>query len=124
MISIFLAQMLNNSHIHVKGSADRYRDFIHINDVVEAFHRCLTCEESVGMRINIATGVKTTVRELVDMLISHQNNKITVEYSGETAGDIDGIYADVSNMKSILGMNKFISIEEGLSGVIDWAKSK
>ncbi len=124
MVSIFLAQMMSNSHIHVKGSADRYRDFIHVNDAVEAFIRCLKCKKSIGMQINIATGIKTTVSELIDKLISCQNNKITVEYSGETAGDIYGIYADISNMKSILGMNKLISIEEGISGLIDWAKSK
>ena len=56
MVSIFLAQMLKNKHIHVKGSPDRYRDFIHVDDVVEAFIRCLDIEKVAGLAINIATG--------------------------------------------------------------------
>ena len=124
MVSIFLAQMLNNSHIHVKGSKDRYRDFIHIDDVVEAFKRCLVCKESIGEMIIIATGVRTSVKELIDKLISNQKTKITVEYSGNTSGDINGIYADINKMKSILSMKNFISIDKGLSSLVDWAENK
>jgi UDP-glucose 4-epimerase len=124
MVSIFLAQMLNTKNIHVKGSSDRYRDFIHIDDVVEAFQKCLKYKGSMGEIINIATGVKTTVGELINKLISSQDNEITVEYSGETAGDIDGIYADITKMESILDMKKFISIDEGLSGLVGWETNK
>jgi UDP-glucose 4-epimerase len=123
MVSIFLAQMFSNSHIHVKGSQDRYRDFIHIDDVVEAFQRCLVCQDSKGEIINIATGVRTSIKELINILISNQKNKITVEYSGKTSGDINGIYADISKMKFILGMNQLVSIDQGLSRLVNWAKN-
>lgn len=124
MVSIFLAQMLNNNHIHVKGSKDRYRDFVHIDNVVEAFQRCLICKESFSQRINIASGVRTTVQELIDLLISSQSNTISVEYSGKTAGDINGIYADIKKMKSILGINNIVSIDNGLANFVNWAKNK
>ena len=51
MVSIFLAQMLKNKHIHVKGSPDRYRDFIHVDDVVEAFIRCLNIEKAKVLQL-------------------------------------------------------------------------
>ncbi len=124
MISIFLAQMLKNGHIHVKGSPERYRDFIHITDVVDAFYRCLECKKSEGKNINIATGIKTTVGEIIDKLLTFGGEKVTVEYAGETSGDIHGIYADIGNMESILGINNPILIEEGLLGMVNWAKSQ
>lgn len=123
MVSIFLAQMLNKNHIHVKGSKDRYRDFVHIDNVVEAFQKCLICKESCGQSINIASGERTTVQELISKLISNQNNTISVEYSGKTAGDINGIYADINKMKSILGINNIISIDIGLANFVNWAKN-
>jgi UDP-glucose 4-epimerase len=123
MVSIFLAQMVNNQHIHVKGSKNRYRDFIHIDDVVEAFQRCLEYHESIGENINIGTGVKTSIKELIGKLTSNQKNKITIEYSGKTSGDINGIYADIGKMKSILRMENFTSIDKGISSLVDWAES-
>ena len=36
MVSIYLAQMIRDKHIHIKGSPDRFRDFIHVDDVIEA----------------------------------------------------------------------------------------
>jgi UDP-glucose 4-epimerase len=124
MISIFLAQMLKNGHIHVKGSPKRYRDFIHIINVVDAFYRCLSCKKSEGKNINIATGIKTTVGEIIDKLITFGDEEVTVEFAGETSGDIHGIYADIGDMKSILGIDNPILIEEGLLGMVNWAKSQ
>tara|TARA_B110000008_G_scaffold277810_1_gene319991 strand:- start:4512 stop:5423 length:912 start_codon:yes stop_codon:yes gene_type:complete len=117
MVSIFLAQMLKNKHINVKGSPDRFRDFIHVDDVVKAFIRCIDNNKSYGEIINVGTGIKTSVLNLINILISNQNDKITTEYSGKTSGDINGIYADIGKMQSILGMKDFISIEKGASSL-------
>jgi UDP-glucose 4-epimerase len=37
MVSIFMAMMVDDGHIHVKGNPNRYRDFVYIDDVVSAF---------------------------------------------------------------------------------------
>lgn len=121
MVSIFLAQMLNKHHIHVKGSCERYRDFIHIDDVVEAFTRCLTKSESWGQIINVGTGVKTTVNELLETMIGIYQKEVTVEFSGNTAGDVHGIYADIRNMSSLLDFKPRVSLKNGLAKMIDWA---
>lgn len=115
MVSIFLAQMLKDRHIHIKGSPDRFRDFIHVDDVVESFVRCLKNENSVGKSINIATGKQTKVSEVIQMLTSNFKDKVTVEYEGGTLGDIHGIYADVTLMNNILGAWKKIELKEGIS---------
>ena len=104
MVSIFLAQVLKENKIHVKGSADRFRDFIYIDDVVEAFIRCLVKHESYNKVINVGTGVKTTVSQLVEQLISNFQPEIFVSYEGTTAGDIHGICSDISRMNELLGV--------------------
>jgi len=121
MVSIFLAQMIENNHIHVKGSPNRFRDFVYIDDVVDAFVKTLHCDESFGQVINVGTGVKTSVEELVEQLIASQKEDVTVEYLGSTQGDIHGIFADNSNMKSILNFDTLVPLGSGLEEMVHWA---
>ncbi len=123
MVSIFLAQLMSQKRIHVKGAADRFRDFIYIDDVVEAFNRCLDTTESHGENINVATGTKTTVGELIEHLFSATNIKSMVEYTGNTAGDIHGIFADTSKFRNILNMKEYTSIDEGIKKMWQWASA-
>jgi len=115
MVSIFLAQLMNNNHIHVKGSRERFRDFIYIDDVVEGFISCLGNEKTYGKNINIATGIKTTVEELIGLLIKVSGSNVTVQYEGSTPGDIHGIYGDTHNMHTLLGLKNCMVLEDGLA---------
>lgn len=114
MVSIFLAQVLKENKICVKGSAARFRDFIYIDDVVEAFVRCLVKQDSYSKVINVGTGIKTSVGQLVEQIVSNFQNEIVVTYEGTTAGDIHGIYPDITKMNELLGTWKKTDISEGV----------
>jgi len=113
MVSIYLAQMLKGSCVLVKGSPDRYRDFINIRNVVEVFIKCLDCQGSYGKEINVATGRRTTVREVIETLSALFDKKIIVEYSGSTSGDVHGIYGDNRLMKSLFNIKEMIEFKDG-----------
>ena len=119
MVSIFLAQMLKNKCIHVKGSADRFRDFIHIDDVVESFLRCLSCDKSKSKTINIANGKAIKVKEIIRLLVSSQEEKIEVEYQGGTPGDIHGIFADITQMNNIFGNWEKVDLRDGIAEMVN-----
>ncbi len=114
MVSIYLSQMVNKGKIHVKGSATRYRDFIYIDDVIHYFMECLRNKKSVGKIINIGTGKKIYVYQIIKRLVSLQEKKIPIKYSGSTQGDINGIYADVKLKEKIFGKHRLTKINEGL----------
>ncbi len=118
MVSIFLAQALDNKHILVKGSPERYRDIVYINDIVNSFLAALNYNDSGYHYYNTGTGVKTTVGELIDKIISNLPFKVNVEYSASTPGDQFGIYADINKIKSELGWESTISLEKGLEIMI------
>ena len=122
MVSIFLAQALASGRIEVKGSADRFRDFIFIDDVVEAWFRAATYDSTLGMTINIGTGVKTTVGALLDHICEIVPGAIYV-VNGSTPGDQKGIYADTEVLKHSLGMNSFTPLKSGLIKLLDWVSS-
>jgi Nucleoside-diphosphate-sugar epimerases len=124
MVSIFMSMMLNEGHIVVKGSPNRYRDFVYIDDVVQAFMLCLHEPLSAGRALNIASGAKTSVGALVESLQALSPTPATVEYSGCTAGDMHGIYADISMAAKYLGYESTVSLKGGLAAMYEWAKAK
>ena len=124
MVSIFMSMMLKEGHIVVKGSPNRYRDFVYIDDVVQAFMLCLQEPLSCGKVLNIASGIKTSVGSLVESLQALSPTPVTVEYCGCTAGDVHGIYADVSMAAKCLGYESAVSLPEGLTAMYEWARAK
>lgn len=121
MVSIYLAQALANGRIEVKGSVERFRDFVYIDDVVEAWLRAATYSSAVGKTLNVATGIKTTVGELLDRvggLVSGSSYYV----QGSTPGDQGGIYADVSELRKCLNFDCFTPLSVGLRLFVDWAR--
>ena len=122
MVSIYLAQALRSKHIVVKGSLDRFRDFIYIDDVVDAWFRVATLEDIGSNTINIAAGARTTVAQVLEAVQSHVAGT-TVEVTDSTPGDQNGIYADTTRMRSLLGMSDLVKLADGIKRFSDFAKT-
>lgn len=124
MVSIFMAQMVADKKIHIKGSPDRFRDFIYIDDVVSSFLSCLDSEKSYGQVINIGTGVRTTVKKLVDEMVLLYGRDIPSVYDGSTSGDIHGIWADISRAQEKLNFRPKIDLKSGLIKMLKWVREQ
>ena len=114
MISIFMSQMINHGKINIKGSSYRYRDFIYIDDVVEYFIKCLKNNKSIGKNINIGTGKKTYVHQIIKKLLLLNKKNIPTNYKGSTQGDINGIYADIKLKEKIFEKIDHTPLQAGL----------
>ena len=126
MVSIYLAQALTNKHIVVKGSLERFRDFIYIDDVVEAWFRAATFVGIGGgvggNTINIGTGVRTTVAQVLEAVKANVVGT-TVEVIDPTPGDQNGILADTARMRALLGMSDFVQLTDGVKRFSDFVKT-
>lgn len=123
MVSIFLAQALNDQRIHVKGAKERFRDFVFIDDVVSAFTLAENQMKDGEFEIyNICSGVKTRVEELVNSIQENVDISIPVVYEGSTPGDQFGIYGLNEKAQKMLGWKPFIAFPEGIKLTCDWAK--
>lgn len=123
MVSIFLAQLLKQDKVIVKGPLDRFRDLIFINDCVDFVSGIIEDERSYGGIYNVGTGVRTTLKELLEkmMEISGVHKEIVVRKG--TPGDQKGIYADMSLAEANLGFKYKYSLDKGLAKMIHWAKA-
>mgnify|MGYP001571272417 CR=1 FL=1 len=122
MVSIYLAQALASGTVHIKGGLDRFRDFIYIDDVVEAWWQAAFRTEAAGKAINVGTGRRTTGRELLGAVRARLPG-MTWHVDGSTPGDQTGIHADVTQMQRLLGMAAFTCLEDGLHRFIEWTRS-
>jgi UDP-glucose 4-epimerase len=127
MVSIFLAYLMKNEEIWVKGSGDRFRDFIYIDDVVDAWMLALDSPRTYGKIYNLATGVRTTVKELVESEVRVFGQDVAaypVKYSGSTPFDQHGLFADMTQFHSDTGWTPKIQLDVGLERMVKWVKSK
>lgn len=121
MVSIYLAQALRTGKIEVKGSVERFRDFIYIDDVVEAWLRAATYSSALGQTLNVGTGVKTTIGQLLERVCALVPGSSFYGH-GTTPGDQNGIYAGTSALEQCLGLHSFIQLDVGLRAFADWAR--
>ena len=123
MVSIYLAQALVSGRIEVKGSLERFRDFIFIDDVVEAWYRASTRREALNNAINIGTGIRTSISELLKYIHDLLPNS-TSFISSSTKGDQSGIYSNTDAMRSLLGFEATIRLDRGLQIFLTAAKAQ
>ena len=122
MVSIYLAQAIKEKKIIVKGSLLRFRDFIYIDDVTEAWFNAFKLDNVFNEKINIGTGVKTTVYDLLKKILKITK---TTDYfvKEETPCDQLGLYANNTKLKDILKIKKLTSLDQGLYSFYNWASN-
>lgn len=123
MVSIYLAQALAGGRVQVKGSLERFRDFIYIDDVVEAWWQAAFRAEAAGQAINVGTGRRTTVGALLEAMQPHVPG-MAWYVEGSTPGDQSGIYADAGLLGERLGLTRFVPLTEGLARFAAWARTR
>ena len=120
MASIYLAMAINDKKISIKGSKDRFRDFVYIDDVVNAFLKALERESGYDC-YNVSTGCATTVQRVVEIIKEHLPYEVDVEYLTGTPGDQFGIYGMNRKIKENLGWIPTTDFETGMRKMINWA---
>lgn len=120
MASIYLAMAIKEHEILVKGSKDRFRDFVYIDDVAEAFVRAIDRDGGYEC-MNVCTNKSTTVEQVVSEITKHLPYEVSVEYSGGTPGDQFGIYGNNKKISTVLNWVPKISFELGIEKMVSWA---
>ena len=108
----FLAQKINNKPLTVVGDGNQKRDFIYVNDVVEAIVKSLKSSVS-GQIFNIGSGKATSINYLVKLLDS---KKINIP---KRPGEPEITQADISKAKKILKWQPKITFEEGVNFLLE-----
>lgn len=122
MASIYLAHALQFKHITVKGSKDRFRDFVYITDVVDAVIRSIGREKGQLSEIyNVSNGKPVYVYEIIEYIKKYLSENITNEYIEGTLGDQKGVFGNSEKICKDLGWSPKITFDKGMKMMVDWA---
>ena len=109
--------------IEVKGSLDRFRDFIYIDDVVSAWYKVVSKTNTANKIYNIGTGKKTSIKQLLFQIKDLLNKKIIIKELEGTPGDFNGCYANINNLKKDINFSVKINLKKGLKLFYNWSKN-
>jgi len=124
MVSIYLAYLLRQQPLIIKGSLERIRDLVYIDDVVDAWE--LALDREVQGIFNLGSGVGTSVRTLISELLSACGlpPDYPIEQGGNTLGDQFAMTADIDLLSRALDWQPKISLTQGLDKMVAWARAQ
>ncbi len=102
VISIFINQALKNEPLLLKGP-EKFRDFVHMDDVAEAFSKALTTPEANNLTLNIGTGKKTTLKQVASIVNAYFPTSKTIVSPAYDDGT--GLLASTDHARKILGFS-------------------
>ncbi|MGC6471185.1 MAG: NAD-dependent epimerase/dehydratase family protein [Flavobacteriales bacterium] len=125
ILSIFSTRILNKNDINIFEDGQESRDFVYIDDVIDA--TILSIQKTVPQNIalNVGSGVATTVEEVAQNLKQLYQSDINIRISGEyRLGDIRHNKADINKISKLLGFQPKTSFKEGVSLFVEWVKKQ
>jgi UDP-glucose 4-epimerase len=123
VITVFIKQVLNDEPITVHGDGSQTRDFVFVEDVVQA-NRLAATTDNTGRAYNIGTGESITIRELAELIQDLTDSNADIVHTEPRDGDIQQSQADISRAQRKLDYEPTVSLREGLKRTIDWFKNQ
>jgi dTDP-L-rhamnose 4-epimerase len=125
--AIFSSRLRNGQPPCFFEDGEQSRDFVHVADIVQA--NLLAMEKSGAdfQALNVGTGTRTSLRELVRGLIQKlaSANEVQPKLLGTfREGDIRHCYADISRIRTRLGYEPTVPLEKGIEDLADWARTQ
>ena len=124
VLSIFCQNRITNQSCTISGDGEQTRDFVYIDDIVQANLRAATANlPSKAELFNIGRGQATSLNQIISILNKLGDTHLDVCYTGkERAGDIKHSFANISKAKQQLGYNPQTDLTTGLKKTLDWLR--
>jgi UDP-glucose 4-epimerase len=122
VVAIFGTAMLTGKPTKVFGDGGNTRDYVFVDDVVDAFVRAMG-ERGNDRRFNIGTGVQTTDRELHTLVAAATGTPDTPEHAPPRIGDARSIALDASAARAGLGWEPWTALPAGIKATVGWLRS-
>ncbi len=114
IIPNFIRQAMQNGTFVIHGDGNQTRDYVYVDDVVNALVSAGSLQKITEPIINIGSGTETSVRDLARMVISVTDASPEEVYNPRVSGGVSRMKADISLAKKILDYVPLIELEMGL----------
>ncbi len=122
VVAIFGGRLLAHQPIKIFGDGLQTRDFVYVDDVVDAFFRA--SERGGGLLLNVGTGEQTSVNTLYETMARLCNEKDAARHEDARVGEIRESALDPGRAEIHLGWKPWTSLEDGLARTLEHMKGQ
>jgi len=123
VISLFSTALLEGRQPIIYGDGEQTRDFTYVANVVDGVLRACEAPTAAGEVINIATGGRISLNELLRVMNRIVGSSLKAVYKEPRAGDVKDSQADISKARALVGYEPTIGLEEGLERTLEWCRA-
>ena len=114
VIPTFLRQSALKGTVVIHGDGNKTRDFVYVDDVVDAFIAAASLNNSEELVINIGSGQETSVNEVLELAQKVTGIEPQVVHNPRRVGGADRMCADLTLARKVLNYNPKVMLEEGM----------
>ena len=103
------------------GDGSQAYDFVHVGDVARA-NILAMCSDATDVSLNVGTGIKTSIKELVDVLLEETGAGIEPEYRAGEQMFVTHRVGSTVQAQELIGFTAELPYREGLRSVIEWRR--
>lgn len=121
VVAIFANKLLSGERCRIFGDGGQTRDYVFVDDVVDAFVRA--ADRGSGLVCNIGTGVETSVNDLYRVMAANAGVTGEPEYAPARMGELARSALDAGRAKLHLGWEPFTDLATGTAAVLDYFRA-
>ncbi len=122
-IPIFIQRLINNQSPTIFGDGHQVRDFVYVQDIVQANLLAASSAEASGQVMNICSGQETDLLVLIETLGQVLGARPEPVFSAPRPGDIYRSIGDPARAAQVMGFSTQTTLYDGLKKTVDWMRS-
>jgi len=123
VLGIFLGNLQRGEPITIFGDGSQSRDFVYIDDVVDAWTGALENPASYGGVFNLGSGRQIAISDLARHVITAYDRRegYPIIHAPGRPGEQRYVAADVNRARTVLGWTPRVTFDAGLAATVRWA---
>lgn len=122
VIGIFCEKAIKNQNITIYGDGSQIRSFTHVKDVVN-INKLVALKGGKGEAYNCASGLKITINEIAEKIISLANATSKINYEDWKTGDIKDFEVSHEKIEGLGFKFEYLNFDKGLEATFNWYKN-
>jgi UDP-glucose 4-epimerase len=122
-VAALISRALAGEDIEIWGDGSVVRDYIFVDDVVEAMLAAVT-DQSSFRTFNIGTGTGRSLRDVIATMEMHLGRKLAIAWKPGRAIDVPTSVLSITRAQEVLHWSPKVSFEDGVRRTIDWWRSR
>jgi UDP-glucose 4-epimerase len=114
----FLRAAITKASLVIFGEGEQTRDFVYVDDVVQALIAAATARDVDRQVINVGSGVETSVLELAETIGEVTGRTIEPLFNTRQVSGVERMRADLTRSRQMLGYDPSVTLAEGLRRTI------